>query len=95
MRFSTGSILEEFTQDVQDYLKKQAASNVTAQSAQSSTEAQAAQSSTETQAAQSSTETQAAQSSTETQAAQSSTAQSLGTFDPDNMTPEQLHGTIT
>ena len=83
MRFSTGSILEEFTQDVQDYLKKQAASNVTAQS------------STEAQAAQSSTETQAAQSSTETQAAQSSTAQSLGTFDPDNMTPEQLHGTIT
>ena len=92
MHFSTGSILEEFTQDVQDYLKKQAASNVTAQS---STEAQEAQSSTETQAAQSSTETQAAQSSTEPQAAQSSTAQSLGTFDPDNMTPEQLHGTIT
>ena len=75
--FCTGSILEEFTQDVQDYLKEQAALNVSAQTAQSSTE------------------TQAAQSSTETQAAQSSTAQSLGTFDPDNMTPEQLHGTIT
>ena len=84
--FCTGSILEEFTQDVQDYLKEQAALNVSAQTAQSSTE---------TQAAQSSTETLAAQSSTETQAAQSSTAQSLGTFDPDNMTPEQLHGTIT
>ena len=86
MRFYTGSILEEFTQDVQDYLKKQRPSNVTAQAAQSSTEAQAAQSSTETQPA---------QSSTETQPAQSSTAQSLGAFDPDNMTPEQVHGTIT